>query len=102
MWVRILPRVKFKLYAFLREVVNSREIEVVIGPDKTLRDAIEELIRISEGKLSRYLLDKEGELRDSLMFVVEGKSLKGKEIEDFIISEDIQVAIFPPFSGGQI
>ena len=96
-----MPKIKFKLYAHLREIANTREIEINIDENSTLVDALKILVDKTEGKLDKYIFNKKGDVRDSLIFVVDGKSLKGNEVMKVSINKDSQVAIFPPFSGGR-
>lgn len=92
-------RMRWKLFADLAELAGDREVEVEVGPDATAGDALAALL---EGRpdLEARVLDEDGELRDHVNVLRNGKSVHAADGLDTGLSEGDELALFPPVSGG--
>jgi MoaD family protein len=84
-----------KLYANLRTVTGKKEMNV---PGASIREVLERLI-LDFPNIQGYLLEKE-QLRSRLIIAINGQTLDPETGVDAPVSEQDQIAIFPPVAGG--
>ncbi|MFB6161223.1 MAG: ubiquitin-like small modifier protein 1 [Haloferacaceae archaeon] len=91
---------RFKLFADLAEAAGDREVAVGVEPGATVGDALEALFEARPG-LSDRVLDEDGEVRDSVNLLRNGRNVTTVESGlDTELEEGDELALFPPVSGG--
>jgi molybdopterin converting factor subunit 1 len=80
-------KISVRLFARARELAGADSTELICPPEATI------------GELKQLLIEKHPALEpmlDSLLIAVDREFAT----EDFVLSEDAEVACFPPVSGG--
>lgn len=91
---------RIKVFAAIREITKTREIESEVDNSITVRDAIKLMINKYGEKLAEYLLEKKGEPKPAFLLLVNGVSIKElKGLETPLKDGDV-LAILPPAVGG--
>jgi molybdopterin synthase sulfur carrier subunit len=91
--------VQWKLFATLAETAG-REITVEADGELTLREAVDALVE-AEPALGEEILDDEGELREHIRLLHEGKSpFLEEDGWATVVGPEDELAVFPPVSGG--
>lgn len=90
---------KVKIFATLRQYVNSKEVDINIKIGDTVQDALEKLT-INYPNLKEHIFDEEGNLQRSINVLVRGRNIKFKEGLNTILKKNDYLAIFPPVGGG--
>jgi len=91
-------KVKIRLFATLRDVFNTSEVELSLDTTPTITGLFEVLCDSS--KRRRMLFDRSGNIRSHVKILKNGRNI------DFISGKDTQladgdvVAVFPPIGGG--
>jgi molybdopterin synthase sulfur carrier subunit len=88
--------VNVRLFANLREIVGQRQLAVEAD---TIRDVLVAL-QAEHPALRSMLCDEDGEVRSYITILVNGKNIHEMHSLATILSNDDEVAIFPPVSGG--
>jgi molybdopterin synthase sulfur carrier subunit len=84
-----------KLYANLRTVTGKKELSI---PGKNIQEALGNLTQDYPG-LQRFLFEK-GKLRPRVILTINGQTLDLETGLENPVSEQDQIAIFPPVAGG--
>jgi molybdopterin synthase sulfur carrier subunit len=84
-----------KLYANLRTIIGKKELSI---PGLSIQEVLGKLIQDYPG-LQQFLLD-EGKLRPRVIITRNGQTLDPEIRLQTLVSEQDQIAIFPPVSGG--
>ncbi len=84
-----------KLYANLRTATGKKELTL---PGKTMREVLDNLCREYQG-LARFLFEN-GKLRPRVILTINGQTLDPATGLNQRVSEQDQIAIFPPVAGG--
>ncbi|MEM2144679.1 MAG: ubiquitin-like small modifier protein 1 [Candidatus Jordarchaeaceae archaeon] len=91
---------RIKVFAAIREITKTREIESEVESSITVRDAIKLMINKYGERLAEYLLEKNGEPKPAFLLLVNGVSIKElKGLETPLKDGDV-LAILPPAVGG--
>lgn len=90
---------QWKLFADLAEVAGDRRVAVEPGPDATVGDALDALLA-DRPALRERVLDDDGTLRDHVNVLRNGENVMLGEGLATAASEDDELALFPPVSGG--
>jgi len=80
-------KVTVQLFAALREVTGTRQVELEVPPDATVRQAAE-MLASRYPRLAPYL--------DSVSFAVDGEFVTGGTV----LEKAGELALLPPVSGG--
>ena len=89
-----------KYFTFLRELIGRREEEYEFEKKPTVEELIN-LVAEKYGKEARdYLFEKDGMLKETLSFLVNGKSITGLNGPKTKLVDGDVLAIIPPVGGG--
>jgi len=89
-----------KYFTFLRELIGRREEEYEFEKKPTVEELIN-LVAEKYGKKARdYLFEKDGMLKETLSFLVNGKSITGLNGPKTKLVDGDVLAIIPPVGGG--
>lgn len=91
---------RIKVFAAIREITKTREIESEVDNSITVRDAIKLMINKYGEKLAEYLLEKNGEPKPAFLLLVNGVSIKELKGLETPLKEGDVLAILPPAVGG--
>lgn len=91
-------RIKIRAFAGFREILG-KEMMVEIGSGSKVSDLINHLCEIKP-ELSGALFSDTGELRDYFMIMLNRRRLNLPEDLKADLSDNDEVAIFPPVAGG--
>ena len=86
---------QIKLYANLRTITGNKELSL---PGLNIQEVLEKLIQDYPG-LQQFLLEQ-GKLRPRVIITHNGQTLAPEISLQTPVSEQDQIAIFPPVSGG--
>lgn len=84
-----------KLFANLRSMTGQKEIDL---PGKDVDAVLEALTK--EYPALKHFLFKNGNLRTEIILTLNGQILDAETCLDAPVSEQDQIAIFPPVAGG--
>jgi molybdopterin synthase sulfur carrier subunit len=87
----------WRLFADLAETAGSKEVAVE-GDPETVGTALEALLG-AHPDLEQQVLDEDGAVREHVNVLRNGEALDGEGLET-PVSEDDELALFPPVSGG--
>lgn len=87
----------WRLFADLAEVAGDREVPVD-GDAATVGEALDALVA-AHPPLEERVLDDDGTVRDHVNVLHNGEALDGEGLST-PVSEDDELALFPPVSGG--
>jgi molybdopterin synthase sulfur carrier subunit len=90
---------QWRLFATLSETAGESEVDPGIEGAATLREAVDALLE-SHPDLEDDVLDEEGELYEHVRLLVDGSDPFTDEGWATTVSEDTELALFPPVSGG--
>jgi len=88
----------WKLFATLREAAGQAEVQVAVGTDGTVADALEELLE-EYPTLETDALDG-NELRAHISVVHNGVRIDEPLASDRELADGDELALLPPLSGG--
>jgi molybdopterin synthase sulfur carrier subunit len=91
---------KIKVFATIREIMKTKEIELESDNKITVQDAIKLMTDRYGEKLINYLLEKNGKPKPVFLLMVNGKSIKELEGLETPLKEGDVLAVLPPAVGG--
>lgn len=91
---------KVRLFATLRQIAGTKEVEVDLEAGEMVRHALERVVRLHPN-LKEWIFDKEGDLQRSIIILLKGRNIRLEEGLDTVLGEGDYLAIFPPVAGGQ-
>ena len=93
---------KVNFFATLRQVVGTKTVNIPLGEGANIRQLIEEMLLRYPG-LETQLLDEQGELRQHVRIIVNGRDafLLENALETPLTPDGI-VSIFPAIGGGSL
>lgn len=89
---------EWKLFADLADVAGDRHVEVEVGPEATVGDALDALLETSPALRDRVLDD--GSLAEHVNILVNGADVSADGGLETPLEPDDELALFPPVSGG--
>lgn len=89
----------WKLFADLAEAAGESEPDVERVDAATVGEALDALLD-SYPSLAARVLDEDGELRDHINLLRNGRDVRESEGLDTPVDDDDELALFPPVSGG--
>jgi molybdopterin synthase sulfur carrier subunit len=90
---------EWKLFADLAEVAGQKRVDVSVGPEATVADAIDALLE-TQPALEDRVLDGDGTLADHINVLRNGENVFVGDGLDTPVAADDELAMFPPVSGG--
>ena len=91
---------KIKVFATIREITKTKEIELESENKITVYDAIRLLTNKYGEKLASYLLEKSGKPKPAFLLMVNGVSVKELDGLETQLGDGDILAILPPVAGG--
>jgi molybdopterin synthase sulfur carrier subunit len=91
---------KVRLFATLRHVAGTKEVEVDLEAGETVRHALERLVELLPS-LKELIFDERGDLQRSIIVLLKGRNIRLEEGLDTVLGEGDYLAIFPPVAGGK-
>lgn len=97
---RRLAGMEWKLFADLAELADGDTVEVDVGGEATVRDAVAALVEARPSLRDRVLTEG-GDLRPHVNVLVNGENVRteGDGLAQSVEAGD-ELAMFPPVSGG--
>lgn len=92
---------KVRLFATLRQVAGTKEVEVDLEAGATVRHALERLVDLYPN-LKEEIFTERGELQSSVIILLKGRNIGLEEGLDTVLGKDDYLAIFPPVAGGEV
>ncbi|MEF8779368.1 MAG: ubiquitin-like small modifier protein 1 [Haloferacaceae archaeon] len=90
---------EWKLFADLAEVAGADTVDVEVGDDGTVEDALASLLE-RHPPLEDRILDDGGELREHINVLRNGESIRTEDGLETAVESGDELALFPPVSGG--
>jgi len=90
---------KVRLFATLRQVAGTKEVEVDLEAGETVRHALERVVELRPN-LKERIFDERGELQRSVIILLRGRNIRLEEGLDTVLGEGDYLALFPPLAGG--
>jgi molybdopterin synthase sulfur carrier subunit len=90
---------KVRFFGTLRQFAGAKEVEVGVEPGDTARIVLEK-IRAECPALVEKILDDDGNMRNSIHVLVNGRSIRYLDGLSSPIHEGDQIALFPAVGGG--
>lgn len=90
---------EWKLFAHLRDAAGGETVSVDVEPGATVETALNALVD-TEPELGAELFE-DGELADHIRLLVDGEdAFAAREGLETVVTEETELALFPPVSGG--
>ena len=91
-------KIKVQTFAFLREILGSKTIEVETS-SQTIGEVLRELGTKNE-KVNDLLFTTSGQIKREFVFAVNGDQILANEIENHVLNDGDLLVILPPAGGG--
>ena len=95
---RLTSRMRWKLFADLRDVAGDRQVDVDAEPGASVEEALDALLE-ARPALGERVTDGDGDLAEHVNVYRNGEAL-GRDELGSAVAEDDELALFPPVSGG--
>ena len=90
---------RVRIFATLRSLVGAAEVEVEVGAGDTVRSVLDRLT-VAYPDLGERVLDEDGNVRNSIHVLVNGRSVKYLQGLNTTIGDGDRLALFPAVGGG--
>lgn len=90
---------QIRLYATLRQIAGTRDLEIPVEGQQTVGDVLSALVE-RYPKLSKSIWYPDGSLAGHVAVVLNGRDIRHLDGVDTPLSDDDQLAVFPPVGGG--
>jgi MoaD family protein len=90
---------RVRIFGTLREFAADRELEVAVAAGDTVRAMLAQLTT-EYPSLAEKVWDDDGNLKDGINVLINGRSFKFLEDAETVIHEGDELAIFPAVGGG--
>ena len=89
-------RCKIRIFALLRQLIGKKEVELNFSDDITVFNLLNLFAEQYGKKVYHYLFDENGKVKESNLFLLNGKTV----ILETKVKENDVLAIIPPIIGG--
>ena len=93
-------RVNTRFFATIREITGRKEDTFQLEYGSVVQDFLTGLSKRYGNKLSEYLLDDNGHLRQGLNLMVNGQAVDTSKLTTVLLKDKDLVVILPPIGGG--
>lgn len=94
-------KLSIRFFTTLREITGKREEQLEVGTSHVrVKDVLDQLVEMHGREFKEYVYSEEGNVRDYLQLLVNGKSVRSMDQLDTLLKEGDQLAIVPPVGGG--
>ncbi|MFV1857770.1 MAG: ubiquitin-like small modifier protein 1 [Anaerolineales bacterium] len=90
---------KIRLYATLRQIAGTREVEIPIEGQQAVGEVLRALVECHP-RLNEAIWDADGSLANHVAVVLNGRDVRHLARVDTPLSDDDILAVFPPVGGG--
>ncbi len=91
--------ITLKYFATIRDITGKKEELLSLKKGYSIMDALTKLSEIYGEKISQFIFDEKGEIRENLTFLINGQAIKNENLNRKLKDGDVFV-ILPPISGG--
>jgi len=91
--------VKARLYATLRQIAGTPEVEIPVAGQQTVGDVLHVLVE-RYPRLSEAIWYPDGSLAGHVAVLLNGRDVRHLEGVETLLSDDDSLAVFPPVGGG--
>ncbi len=88
-----------RLYANLRQIAGTREVEIPVEGQQAVGDVLQALVE-RYPRLSEAIWNADGSLAGHVAVVLNGRDVRHLARVDTPLSDDDSLALFPPVVGG--
>lgn len=92
--------VEVKYYAMIRDITKKRSETIELPQGANVKELLQRLIKIYGDKLENYIYNKDGEPRNYLAYMLNGKNILSLNRFKTLLSEGDTLSILPPIGGG--
>ena len=94
-------KLSIRFFTTLREITGKREEHLEVETSHLrVKDVLDQLAEMHGREFKEYVYSEEGNVRDYLQLLVNGKSVRSMDQLDTLLKEGDQLAIVPPVGGG--
>ena len=90
---------QIRLYATLRQIAGTRELEIPVEVNQTVGDVLRTLVT-RYPKLDEAIWHPDGSLAGHVAVILSGRDIRHLSEVDTPVSEDDRLDVFPPVGGG--
>jgi len=94
-------KVKVRFYGGLYELLNVREVDIVMPDGGSLKTLIDVISARLNPNFSRALLDEHGNVRGSYVILVNGTAVRDERLDSVKLNEGDVVVFLPTAVGGK-
>ena len=91
--------ITLKYFATIRDIIGKKEESLSLKKGHSVMDLLIKLAEIYGEKISQFIFDEKGEIRENLTFLINGQAIKNENLNRKLKDGDVFV-ILPPISGG--
>ena len=91
--------VQVRLYATLRQIAGTREVEIPVEGQQAVGDVLRAVVE-RYPRLSEAIWNADGSLAGHVAVVLNGRDVRHLDGVDTPISDDDRLDVFPPVGGG--
>jgi molybdopterin synthase sulfur carrier subunit len=91
--------VQIRLYATLRQIAETRELEIRVKPDATVGEVLRSLVTRFP-RLEEAIWYPDGSLAGHVAVILNGRDIRHLSEVDTPVSDDDRLDVFPPVGGG--
>jgi molybdopterin synthase sulfur carrier subunit len=91
--------VQIRLYATLRQIAGTRELEIPVEVNQTVGDVLRALVA-RHPRLKQAVWDPDGSLAGHVAVILNGRDIRHLSEVDTPVSDDDRLDVFPPVGGG--
>ncbi len=90
---------QIRLYATLRQIAGTRELEIPVEVNQTVGDVLRTLVA-RYPRLEQAIWHPDGSLAGHVAVILNGRDIRHLSEVDTPVSDDSRLDVFPPVGGG--